>query len=102
MVLWDEDGQLCVEQEEVDEDLLALQTRSVHKQAPESLIEQNQRLEAELSQAQSAHQTDVECAQQLIAQRDAQNQADFRAMACELEKKKNGVCRRVTSSVGRV
>ncbi len=87
MVLWDEDGQLCIEQEDVDEDLLALQTRLVHKQAPESLVEQNQQLQAELSQAQFAHQSDVECAQQLIAQRDVQNQADFRAMVVELEQK---------------
>ncbi len=71
MVLWDDDRQLCIEQEEIDEDVLALQTRSVHKQVPESLIEQNQQLQAELSQAQFAHQTDVEHAQQLIAQRDA-------------------------------
>ncbi len=71
MVLWDEDGQLCIEQDEVDEDMLALQTRSVHKQATESLVEQNQRLQAELSQAQFAHKSDVKCAQQLIVQRDA-------------------------------
>ncbi len=77
MVLWDSDGQLCVEQ---DEDWLALQTQSVHKQAPESLVEQNQWLQAELSQAQFMHQTDVERMQELIAERDAQNQADFQAM----------------------
>ncbi len=82
------DGQLCVEQDEVDEDLLALQTRSVHKPAPESLVEQNQRLQMELQQAQFAHQSDVECAWQVIAQMEAQNQTDFRAMTAELEQKK--------------
>ncbi len=46
MVLWDADGQICIEQEdEVDKDLLVLQMRSVHKQAPESLVEQNEQLQ---------------------------------------------------------
>ncbi len=85
MVLWDSDGQLCVEQ---DEDWLALQTQSVCKQAPESLVEQNHRLQAELSRAQFVHQSDVECVQEMMSQKDVQNQADFRAMAAELEQKK--------------
>ncbi len=34
------------------------------------------------------HQTDVEHAQQLMSQREVQNQADFRAMTAELEWKK--------------
>ncbi len=99
MVLWDVDGQLCIAQDEVDEDLLVLQMRSVHKQAPESLVEQNQQLQAELQQAQFAHQSDVKRARQVIAQVEVQNQTDFRAMAAELEKKKNGVCGRATSGI---
>ncbi len=32
MVMWDNEGRLCIE--EVDEDLLTIQTKSVHKQVP--------------------------------------------------------------------
>ncbi len=88
MVLWNSDRQLCIEQDEVDEDLLAMQTRLAHKQAQDSLVEQNQRLQTELSQVQFAHQTDVERAQELMLQKEAQSQADFRAMVAELEQKK--------------
>ncbi len=34
------------------------------------------------------HQTDVERAQDLMSQKEAQNQANFRAMTAELEQKK--------------
>ncbi len=88
MVLWDSDSQLCIEQDELDEDLLAMQTRSVHKQAQESLVEQNQRLQTELSWAQFTHQSDVERMQEMMSQKEARNQADFRAIAAELERKK--------------
>ncbi len=86
MVLWDDDGQLCID--EVEEDELALQTRSVHKQAPESLLEQNQRLQVELQQSQFVHQSDVKRAQQMLTQAEAQNQTDFCAMVAELETKR--------------
>ncbi len=85
MVLWDAEWQLCWE--EVDEDLLALQTRSVHNQVPESLVEQNQRLQAELEQLQFVHQSDVERGEQMLAQQEAQTQTDYCAMVAELEKK---------------
>ncbi len=60
----------------------------MHKPTPESLVEQNQWLQAELQQAQFAHQSDVKCAWQVIVQTEAQNQTDFCAMAAELEKRK--------------
>ncbi len=66
----------------------------MHKQVPttaaqvDSLVEQNQWLHSELDQSQFAHQTNVERAQELMLQKEAQNQADFRAMMAELERKK--------------
>ncbi len=92
-ILWNSNGQMCIE-EEVDKDVLAIQTRLAHKQVPatavqiDSLVEQNQRLQMELGQAQFAHQTYVECAQQLLSQEEAQSQADHSAMTAELEKRK--------------
>ncbi len=86
MVCWDSERQLCWE--EVDEDELVLQTKSARKQASESLLVQNQRLQGELEQAQFTHQSDVERARELIARTEAQNQAEFREMMDELEKKK--------------
>ncbi len=85
-VAFDDAQQLC--RQEVDEDLLALQTRAVHNQVPESLIEQNQRLQAELQQLQFVHRSDVESAEQMLAQQAAQIQTDHRAMMAELEKTK--------------
>ncbi len=41
----------------------------------------------ELGRSQFAHQTDVEHAQELMSQKEVQNQADFRAMMAELEQK---------------
>ncbi len=47
MILWNSNGHMCIE-EEVDEDLLAIQTRLARKQVPttavwvDSLVEQNQ------------------------------------------------------------
>ncbi len=93
MILWNRKEQMCIE-EDMDEDFLALQTRSVRKQVPtmavelDSLVEQNQQLQTELGQSQFAHQTDVERAQELMAQKEVQNQADFKAMTAELEWKK--------------
>ncbi len=83
MVLWDQDGQLCIEQD-VDEDVLVLQTREVHKQVPESLFEQNQCLQLELNQAQLTHQKDVKRMQEEIAQRDADpnNQSRCFTLTC--------------------
>ncbi len=82
----DEEGQLCFEQ--VDEDGLALMTRSAPRQAPESLIEQVQRLQTELEEAQCTHQTDAGRAEQMMVQTEAQNLTDIRAMMAELEKRK--------------
>ncbi len=84
MVFWDADGQLCFE--EVDEDLLALQMRSVPKLVPETVFEQNEWLQMELQQSQLMHRSNVECVQAMLLQRDTQNQADFRAMTAELDK----------------
>ncbi len=93
MVCWDDEGQLLFEQ--IDEDTLMLMTRSVPRQAPESLAEQVQQLQAELAQSQAnleqsefMHRSDVEQVQQLMAQAEAQKQMDFRAMTVEMEKKK--------------
>ncbi len=93
MVCWDSDGKLCFEQ--IDEDRLTLITRSVPRQAPESLFEQVQQLQTELEQlhanleqSQSVHRSDVELVQQQLAQAEAQKQADFRAMTAEMEKRK--------------
>ncbi len=95
MVLWNSDRQMCIEEvDEVDEDLLAIQTRSVCKQVPttaaqmDSLVEQNQWLQMELGRAQFMHQTDVERAQELLSQKEVQSQADHGAMTAELEKRK--------------
>ncbi len=85
MVLWDSEGQLCWE--EVDEDMLAMQTRSACKHAPESLLAQNQRLQTELQKSQLMHQTDVECVERMFAQQAAQNQTDHCVMMAEFEKK---------------
>ncbi len=74
MVVFDDEQQLCWRQ--VDEDLLALQTRAVHDQVPESLIEQNLRLQAELRQSQFVHHSEVESAEQMLAQQAAQIQTD--------------------------
>ncbi len=49
------------------------------------MVEQNQWLQQELERSQFMHRTDGECAQQLMLQKDAQNQSDFRAMMAELE-----------------
>ncbi len=54
----------------------------------DSLVQQNQWLQTELGRAQFAHQTDVEHAQELLSQQEAQSQANHRAMAAELEKRK--------------
>ncbi len=92
MVLWDSNGQMCIE--EVDEDLLVIQTKSAHKQVPttavqiDSLVEQNQQLQTELGWAQFTHQTDVKHAQELLSQKEVQSQANHRAMTAELEKRK--------------
>ncbi len=80
----DDEGQLSFDR--VDEDRLALMTRTPPGQAQESLVEQVQRLQAELEGAQHAHQTDVGCAEQMMAQAEAQNAADMRAMATEHHK----------------
>ncbi len=90
-VLWDNDGQLCYE--EVEEDLLAVRTRSLCKQVLtaaqlNSMVEQNQWLQQELEWLQFVHQTDAERAQELMSQKDAQNQSNFRAMTAEMERKK--------------
>ncbi len=90
-VLWDNEGQLHFE--EVDEDLLAVWTRSVRKQVLtaaqlESMVKRNQQLQQELEWSQFAHRTDAEHAQELMSQKDVQNQSDFRAMMAEMEWKK--------------
>ncbi len=88
-ILWDHDGHLCFDQ--VDEDQLASQTRLVYRQAPitaaemDSMVEQNQQLRLELDQSLLAHQIDVEHAQEMMLQKDAQNQSDFRAITAEFE-----------------
>ncbi|MCP4699158.1 MAG: LPS-assembly protein LptD, partial [Gammaproteobacteria bacterium] len=50
------------------------------------MIEQNQRLHAELEQAQFVHCSDIESAKQMLVQQAAQLQTDHRAMTAELEK----------------
>ncbi len=91
-VCWDSDGHLCLE--ELDEDWLALPMKEVPRPAPESLLEQVQRLQAALDQSQMnleqsqfVHQSDVEQVQQMLAQSQAQNQADRQAMASEMDKR---------------
>ncbi len=92
MVCWNSDGQLCFEQ--TDEDSLTLMTRSVPRPVSESLVEQLQRVQAELAQshanlqqAQLVHRSDVEVVQQRLEQSEAQKKVDFQAMAAEMEKK---------------
>ncbi len=74
MVVFDDEQQLCWRQ--VDKDLLALQTRAAHDQVPESLIEQNQRLQAELEQSQFVHRSDIKSAEQMLVQQAAQLQTE--------------------------
>ncbi len=82
---------LCFE--EVDKDQLAMMTWSVPRKAPvtaaqmDSVIEQNQQLRMELDQSLLVHQTDVERAQEIMKQKDAQVQSDFRAMMAEFERR---------------
>ncbi len=72
---------------------MASQTRSVHRQAPitaaemDSVVAKNQQLQMELDQSLLMHQTDVERAQELMSQKDVQNQSDFRAVMAEFHQK---------------
>ncbi len=89
--LCDQDGNLCFE--EVNEDELAMMMQLVPQRAPvtaeqvDSVIEQNQQLQSELDQLLLAHRTDAERAHEIMKQRDAQVQSDFRAMTAEFEKR---------------
>ncbi len=74
MVLWDKDGHMCME--EVNEEELVLQTRPVPRQATESLVEMNQRLQNELEQLRFEHQNDVERTQVELDQKSKEGELD--------------------------
>ncbi len=78
----------------IEEDMLAQNMTKGVGRTPESLSDQVEQLQmqlvesqAELEQAQFVHHSDVERAQEVVAQVEAQGEADRRVMEAELQKR---------------